>query len=135
MPSPGGDTGGGRAALDAARGILPTATPEVIDQIDRHVARIAVDERDPRATVLVDALRPTVHRTLLRARLAIAAGEASAACELLDTIDDDDDVLRVRVERGLLAARALGASATARRRWRCSTVRSGSPSRSDCDDL
>jgi LuxR family transcriptional regulator, maltose regulon positive regulatory protein len=94
------------ATLEAARRIMPAATAAVTDHIDRLAARIAVDSGHHQAGDLIARLLPTPHRLLLQARLALGFGDRTAD-DLLDSAADAMDTRRLRVEHGLLSARAL----------------------------
>lgn len=93
------------ATLEAARRIMPAATRAVSDHIDRVAARIAVDTGHVWASDMIDGLMPTAPRLLLQARLALASDSNAAA--LLGGATDMMTTRRLRVEHGLLAARAL----------------------------
>jgi LuxR family transcriptional regulator, maltose regulon positive regulatory protein len=93
------------ATLDAARRIMPAATSAVTDHIDRLAARIALDAGHHQAPDLIDRLLPTPHRLLLQARLELASSN-DAARDLLDGAADAMTTRRLRVEHGLLSARA-----------------------------
>lgn len=93
------------ATLEAARRIMPAATPVVTDHIDRLAANIAVDTGHIGASGLIEGLMPTASRLLLQARHALLSDGNAAA--LLDGATDMMTTRRLRIEKGLLSARAL----------------------------
>lgn len=101
-----GNRGAALAMLAEARGIMPTATRPMTDQLDRFEARMAIDAGDGRGHELVEALLPSVGQQLLRARLAIEAGDHAAARVLLDEATAQCANRRLQIEHGLLRARA-----------------------------
>jgi LuxR family maltose regulon positive regulatory protein len=95
------------ARLEQARRVLPDASPEVTDHIDRLDAAIAIEAGNPKAPALVEGLRPSPFRALLEARLLLRQGDARSAAALLDEHRGAMHNRRLHVEHGLLEARAL----------------------------
>lgn len=110
------------AMLDRARRIMPAATVAVRDHIDRVEARIAIDMGNPQAAALLRGLRPTAFQALLEARLLLAEDNARAASQILDDAQAGMSTRRLRVEHGLLSARALARDHRARALDRLATT-------------
>ena len=62
---------------------------------------------DRRAGELVERLLPSLDETFLRVRLALADGDATTACQLLEAAGDATMTRRQRIEQELLLARAV----------------------------
>lgn len=95
------------AFLERARAVMPGATTAVTDRVDRLVAAIAVSRGAPDASHMVENLLPSVDRELLRARLALADGDAQSAVQLVDATVTEHSTRRQRIEQELLLARAV----------------------------
>jgi LuxR family maltose regulon positive regulatory protein len=93
--------------LDRARQVMPQATPEVTDHVNRLEAAFAIDAGNPKADALVESLRPTAFRALLEARLLLLHGDARSAVSVLADAEELMRSRRLRVRHGLLEARAL----------------------------
>lgn len=95
--------GEARRVLERARRLMPAATAEVTDQLDAVEALIGIAAGDRRQPAI--ARREHADWTMLRARLALTAGDAVAARRLLDDIVAS--TRRQRIEHLCLLARAV----------------------------
>ena len=102
-----GATDDATSIIERSRRVMPAATPVVRDHIDRLEARLAIDLGRPSVPERVAGLRPTAHRALLEARLLLAGEDPSTAVQVLDQAQGMMSTRRLRVEHGLLSARAL----------------------------